>query len=61
MSERAKYGEEFESMFLNWNAEFDKLEVMMGNAGADPEDAYDDVISALRRRRHKMKTGSEVN
>lgn len=61
MSERGKYGEEFESMFLNWNTDFDKLEVMTGNAGADPKDAYDEVIIALRRRLHKVKAGREEN
>jgi hypothetical protein len=31
MSEKNRYGEEFESLLVEWNAEFDKLETMMGD------------------------------
>jgi uncharacterized protein YdcH (DUF465 family) len=61
MSIKGKYGDEFESLLINWNADFDKLEDMIGNAGADPAVAYDEVISALRRHRHELKAGLNEN
>ncbi len=59
MSEERKYGEEFESLLVEWNVQFDKLETMMGNADADPMFAYDEVIAGLRRYRPKAKAGNE--
>jgi len=51
MSENNKYREQLEPLIDNWNAEFDKLEAQMRKAGVNPEDDYDEVISALRQHR----------
>jgi len=59
MSERDKNREKLESLLDNWNAEFDKLEVRIRLAGADPKVDYDEVITELRQHRYKAKTKPE--
>ena len=51
MQGRDRYKEKLDSLLDNWNADFDKLEAKLRNAGADPTADYDDVITALRRHR----------
>ncbi len=55
MSETDKNREKLEFLLDNWNAEFDKLEVNIRLAGADPKVDYDEVITALRQHRYKTK------
>jgi len=59
MSESDKNREKLESMLDIWNAEFDKLEVNIRLAGADPKVDYDEVITALRHHRYKAKAEPE--
>jgi len=47
--------EKLESLLNNWNAEFDKLEVKIRMAGADPKVDYDEQITVLRQHNHNAK------
>ncbi|MFH0726757.1 MAG: hypothetical protein V2B19_10475 [Pseudomonadota bacterium] len=41
-----------DSLIERWNEEFDQLEAMLRDIGADPAADYDDVITSLRRHRN---------
>ncbi|MGD9971981.1 MAG: hypothetical protein AB7S77_02850 [Desulfatirhabdiaceae bacterium] len=52
MGETDTYRKKLESLLDDWNADFDKLETTLRNAGVDLKYEWDEVITMLRKQRH---------
>lgn len=52
MGETDNYRKKLQSLLDDWNADFDKLDAMLRNAGVDPKHEWDEVVTGLRQHRY---------
>lgn len=57
MSKMDRNRELLKSLLDDWNREFDEMEASIGNSDGDTNFGFDEVITELRRRHYKNKSG----